>query len=241
MKEFLRDYFGAKGDARPAEDYSAFCEWIHDPREFSEGLTSGVFANLELKKAMAKRIVNDMMRGGWGYGESGIIDQRLRALVTYYFNVALFSQDPEVAASAADAIRRYRHHNHQMNIDLDDKVIKSDPSPDAIVTMRPEDDFYRGYRLFIINMLCFTSSRFVIGLRTDGGPVSGPMKYYKGCRPLGIGTAKDGLAWNLVECNNALSDDHQAILSNALDGDGTIEICDWINDDNQRIIFRTCY
>ena len=90
-------------------------------------------------------------------------------------------------------------------------------------------------------MLCFTSSRFVLGLRTDGGPVRGPMKYYKGCRPAGIGRAKDGTEWNLIQCDTSLSDDNLAIISNALDGDGTIEMCDWISDKIQRIIFRTNY
>ncbi len=241
MKDLLSKYFAAKGDAHTADDYLAFSDWIHDHRECSKNLTSGVFANIDLKKAMAKRIVSDMMNRRNDYAESAVIDRRLRALINYYFNIELFSQKPEVSKAAADAMGRYRKPGSQMAIDLSDSVTIVDRSEEAIVTMRPNDDFYRGYRLFIINMLCFTSSRFEIGFRTDTGPVRGPMKYYKGCRPLGTGRSSDGQEWNLIECDVALSDDHLAIISNQLDGDGTIEICDWIDDKNQRVIFRCNY
>ena len=128
-----------------------------------------------------------------------------------------------------------------MVINLSDSVTIADPSEEAIVTMRPEDDFYRGYRFFIINLQCFTSKRFVIGFRTDTGPVRGPMKCYKGCRPAGIGKAYDGSEWNLMECDNSLSDDNLAVICNTLDGEGTVEVCDWINDNNQRVVFRQNY
>lgn len=241
MKDLLSNYFAAKGDAHTAQDYFAFSDWIHDHRECSKDLTSGVFANIDLKKAMAKKIVSDMMNHRGDYAESGIMDRRLRALVNYYFNIQLFSQDPEVAQAAADALGRYRKPGNQMVINLSDSVTIADPSEEAIVTMRPEDDFYRGYRFFIINLQCFTSRRFVIGFRTDTGPVRGPMKYYKGCRPMGTGRGINGQEWNLIECDDALSDDNLAIISNQLDGDGTIEICDWIDDKNQRVIFRCNY
>ena len=241
MKDLLYNYFDAKGDARTAEDYMAFDDWIHDKRQYSEDLTSRVFSNIDLKKAMAKKIVSDMMNDRDHYNQSSIIDKRLRALVTYYFSIELFSEDPKVAESAAKAIRYYRSKHNQIDIDLSGIAKFKDPSDDAIVVMRPGDDLYRGYRILVVNMLCFTSSRFVLGLRTDGGPVRGPMKYYKGCRPVGIGRANDGTEWNLIQCDTSLSDDNLAIISNALDGDGTIEMCDWISDKIQRIIFRTNY
>ena len=78
-------------------------------------------------------------------------------------------------------------------------------------------------------------------MRTDSGPVRGSMKYYKGCRPLGIRKADNGIEWNLIECDYSLSDDNFAIISNTLDGDGTIEICDWLNNKIQRVIFRCNY
>ena len=30
------------------------------------------------------------------------------------------------------------------------------------------------------------------------------MKYYKGCRPLGIEKDSEGIAWNLIECDMSL-------------------------------------
>jgi hypothetical protein len=32
-----------------------------------------------------------------------------------------------------------------------------------------------------------------------------------------------------------------AIFANQLDGDGTIELCDWLSPSQRRIIFRTDY
>lgn len=241
MKDLLYNYFDAKGDARTAEDYMAFDDWAHDKRQYSEDLTSRVYANIDLKKAMAKKIVSDMMNDRDYYNQSSIMDKRLRALVTYYFSIELYSGDPQVAESAVKAIAHYRSKHNQISVDMSGIAIVKDPSDDAIVIMRPWDDLYRGYRMLVVNMLCFTSSRFVLGFRTDGGPVRGPMKYYKGCRPAGIGRAKDGTEWNLIQCDTSLSDDNLAIISNALDGDGTIEMCDWISDKIQRIIFRTNY
>lgn len=241
MKDLLYSYFGAKGDTRTAEDYLAFSDWIHDDRQYDGNITSEVFANIDFKKAIAKKIVSDMMNDKDIFVQSSIMDKRLRALVTYYFSIELFSEDPKVAESAAKAISHYRGKHNQINMDLPGRVIVSDPSDDAIVTMRPGDDLYRGYRIFVVNLMCFTSSRFVLGFRTDGGPVRGSMKYYKGCRPIGIGQANNGAEWNLIECDSSLSDDNLAIISNELDGDGTIEMCDWLNDKNQRIIFRCNY
>ena len=47
--------------------------------------------------------------------------------------------------------------------------------------------------------------------------------------------------WNAIMFDRALSDDHLAIFSNELDGDGTIEMCDWLSDDEQRVIYRHGY
>lgn len=244
MKDFICEYFNGKGDSPFAEDYTAFCDWIHDHRDFSREITSGVLTNLDLKKSMAKKIVSDMMNGSDEYREQEIIDNRLRSLVTYYFSVMLFSQDARMAESAAGAYRKYRSPELDFSITdngwLSGKCIV-DHTGKAVVTMRPGDFLYSGYRFFVINMQCFASSRFMIGMRTDGGIVRGPMKCYKGCSPAGIGKAYDGSEWNLMECDNSLSDDNLAIIYNTLDGEGTVEVCDWINDDNQRVVFRQNY
>ena len=104
MKDLLYNYFDAKGDARTAEDYMAYDDWAHDKRQYSEDLTSRVYANIDLKKAMAKKIVSDMMNDRDYYNQSSIMDKRLRALVTYYFSIELYSGDPQVAESAVKAI-----------------------------------------------------------------------------------------------------------------------------------------
>ncbi len=231
MKDFLYNYLVANGDTRTAEEYSAFCQrakrCLGEESVYSSNLTSRVFANIDLKKAMAKKIVSDMMDKRNLYVESCFMDSRLRALVDYYFARELFSPDPTVAETARNAIERYS---------------KCNKGPGgAVVIMRSEDEMYDGYRFFIINMLCFTANRFAIGFRTDGGPVRETMTYYKGCRPLGVRAASNGVEWNLIECDASLSDDNFAVFSNLLDGDGTIEICDWINDGNQRIVFRRDY
>lgn len=230
MKDFLYNYFVAKNDTHTAEEYLEFCDSAHrlnGQAVYSNNLTSKVFSNLDLKKSMAKKIVSDMMNKRDHYLESRLIDRRLRALVNYYFAIELYSPDPKIAETAHNALEKFSHdYKH---------------SEEAVVTMRNGDELYDGYRFFIINMLCFAAKRFAIGFRTDSGPVSGPMTYYKGCRPLGVRTANNGEKWNLIECDCSLSDDNIAVVSNLLDGEGTIEICDWVNDDNQRVIFRCDY
>ena len=243
MKDFIHDYFNTKGDSHIADDYFAFCDWINDHREYSEIITSGFFANIDFKKFLAKKIVSSMVYNGIHYHEHHIIDARLRSLVTYYLSVMIFSQDEKIAESALKAFNFYLDEGHPItgrNGYLPG-IYFLPQSEKAIVTMRSGDDFYRGYRFFIINMLCFTSRHFVVGMRTDSGTVKGGMKYYKGCRPLGIGKANNGIEWNLIECDYSLSDDNFAIISNTLDGDGTIEICDWLNNKIQRVIFRCNY
>ena len=137
-------------------------------------------------------------------GQNLLLQHRRGLLVDYYFARELFSPDPTVAATARNAIERYS---------------KCNKGPGgAVVIMRSEDEMYDGYRFFIINMLCFTANRFAIGFRTDGGPVRETMTYYKGCRPLGVRTASNGVEWNLIECDASLSDDNFAVFSNLLDG-----------------------
>ena len=140
------------------------------------------------------------------------MDSRLRSLIWYYRSVETHGADSHGSGNIYPE--------------------------NAIVRMRPQDPLYQGYRFFIVDMLCFTADKFILGFRTDCGPVRSPMKYFKGCRPLGLKTAPDGREWNLILFDRTLSDDNTAIFSNQLDGDGDIEMCDWLSDSNQRIIFR---
>lgn len=242
----LRDYFDEKGDIYTADDYAAFCNWIKDDRQFDNGLTSKVFANVEFKKAMAKAIVKHCLSGGsydlYFPEEPHVMDARLRSLVKYYMSVALLDDSNLTEDEVKQALYNcdYGKSVYVSKASCFKGWCISDVSNDAIVRMRAEDELYQGYRFFVVNMLCFTASRFILGMRTAGGPIIS-MKYYKGCRPAGIGKDSTGAEWNLIECDTTLSDDHLAILSNQLDGDGSIEMCDWISPQDRRIIFRCHY
>lgn len=241
MQNFLDAYLTEKGEAATATRYDAFCDWIHNDEEFAEDVSSRVFANLELKKALAKEIAKDLVAGRWNRMATRTMDARLRALVKYYFSVAVLNAGDLTEEEMRKAVATYEDRSHLL--DYSKAAYLSgwsviDLSPEPIVRMSPGDELYRGYRFFTVNMLCFTADRFLLGFRCDNGPVRSPMKYYKGCKPLGIRKDKDGAEWNLIGCDRALSDDHLAIFSNQLDGDGTLEICDWLSDDAQRVIFR---
>lgn len=244
--QFLKTYFAAEGDTHSADDYAAFCDWVYDKRQFDDGITSKVFANVKLKKAMAKAIVSNLLAGSlelvpYLYHS---MDTRLRMLVKYYLSVAVLNDNSLPEDKVERAIKICANELDKVHV-TDGSYLNGwsiiDNSTEAIVRMQPGDGFYNGYRFFVVNMLCFTVSRFVIGMRTDSGPVHHAMKYYKGCRPLGMGTDNDGIEWNLIECDTVLSDDSLAVFSNQLDGDGTIEMCDWLSPSQRRIIFRKSY
>lgn len=244
IMQFLQTFFANEGDTHLAADYAAFCD-LNDERQYVDDITSKVFANVKLKKEMAKTIVSHILAGDYHclvpyYLHS--MDARLRLLVKYYLSVAVLNDNSLPEDKVNRAVNFCADKPNNVDVRRGSYLhgwIIVDISLDAIVRMQSGDDFYGGYRFFVVNMLCFTASRFVLGMRTDGGPVRSSMKYYKGCRPLGIEKDSEGIAWNLIECDMSLSDDSLAIFSNAFDGDGTIEICDWFNPHQHLIIFRT--
>lgn len=245
IMQFLQNFFAEEGDTLSAADYAAFCN-LSDERQFVEDITSKVFANVKLKKAMAKAIVSNMLAGDldWVPCYQHSMDARLRLLVKYYLSVAVLNdnslpEDKVKRAVGFCADKPSIVHLNRTSYLHGWSIL--DNSTEAVVRMRPCDDFYYGYRFFVVNMLCFTASRFVVGMRTEYGPVLSPMKYFKGCRPLGIEEDNEGIGWNLIECDMSLSDDFLAIFSNQLDGDGAIELCDWFSPLQHRIIFRTNY
>lgn len=213
MKQSIVEFITYNVSSAVARRYVDFCDWIHNETEYDPEVTSSVFTNVSLKKELAKRIVRSI-RDNEDYDFYELrnsMDARLRSLVCYYWAVETDGEDSHGSGN------KYPEN--------------------AIVRMRPEDPLYQGYRFFIVDMLCFTADKFILGFRTDSGPVRSPMKYFKGCRPLGIKAAPDGREWNLILVDRNLTDDNTAIFSNQLDGDGNIEICDWLSDSNQRIIF----
>lgn len=221
-----------------AKQYADFCDWIHSDSVFNPLVTSSVFASLDFKKKLAKKIVNDLLyENNYKIGlllKLNSLDVRLLSLVNYYLAVEILNHNDLPETTVQKARTRYSRASYIKGWQIDDN------SPEAIVKMRPNDTLYQGYRFFLVNMLCFTAEKFVLGVRTDSGPVS-PMKYYKGCKPLGRKTSSDGITWDTILFDRSLSDDHVAVFSNELDGDGTIEMCDWLSDYNYRIIYRHSY
>ena len=216
--QFLQTFFAVEGDTHSAIDYAAFCDWVKDKRQFDGGITSRVFASVKLKKAMAKAIVSNLLTDGL----DGVpyhhldMDARLRLLSKYYLSVAVLNDNSLPEDKVERAVKICANEPDKVHV-TDGSYLNGrsilDLSTEAIVRMRSGDDFYEGYRFFVVNMLCFTVSRFVLGMRTDSGPVHHAMKYYKGCRPLGIETDNDGIEWNLIECDTSLSDDYLAIFA----------------------------
>ena len=206
-----------------AKQYADFCSFSYDKEGYDALLTSSVFANLSFKKELAKKIVNAVLDND--FYDSDLVDLctsmdiRLRSLINYYWAVNLLNGESP-------------HKTDIFNINNQEY---------EIVRMQPGDNLFQGYRCFIVNMLCFTANKFILGFRTDSGPVRHGMKYFKGCRPLGIKADKNGSKWNLILFDRSLTDDCSAIFSNSLDGDGTIEMCDWLSDHNQRLIYRCNY
>ena len=226
-----------------AKKYTGFCDWIHDNNEYDEEVTFSVFANIDFKKRLAKRVVrsllyenyeNDFYNTAMGMNLHAM-DARLRSLINYYLSVEILDHPDLPEEKIRKAISGCYRTSYIKGRGIDDE------SAEAIVRMRPEDPLYQGYRFFIVNMLCFTADRFVLGFRTDNGPVHSPMKYYKGCKPLGNRRSCDGTEWNAILFDRTLSDDHLAVFSNQLDSDGTIEMCDWLSEQEQRVIYRHGY
>lgn len=223
MEQSIIDIISSMISPDVAKKYTDFCSFLYDKEGYNTLLTSSVFTNLSFKKELAKKIVNAILDNEFHDPDlvdlCNSLDVRLRCLISYYWAVNQFNGE----------------RSHQTNIfNINNKEYE-------IVKMRPGDNLFQGYRCFIVNMLCFTANKFILGFRTDSGPVSHGMKYFKGCRPLGIRADHNGSKWNLILFDRSLTDDYSAIFSNFLDGDGTIEMCDWLSDHHQRLIYRCSY
>lgn len=240
MDNQIFDYIVSNVAPNIAKQYDEFCDWIYNTNEYNQNVTSSVFANIDFKKQLAKKIVEGLLyendfNNTWFQLNKGSLDARLRSLIKYYLAVEILGHPDLPETKICKAISGCSHAAYLKGWAIDDT------SEDAIVRMRSGDPLYQGYRFFIVNMLCFTADKFVLGFRTDSGPVNSPMKYFKGCKPLENRTSNDGTEWNAISFDRTLSDDHLAIFSNHLDGDGTIEMCDWLSDQNQHVIYRRNY
>lgn len=237
MREDIIDFISKHVTPDMGRQYMEFCDWVRNDTEFNDDITASIFASLSFKKDLAKQIVKSIL---YDIKYDSVffelyrcsLDARLRSLIKYYLSVEILNNPDLPEAKINEVLSSW----FQATWISGRGII--DTSNEAVVRMTPKDSLYQGYRFFIINMLCFTADKFVLGFRTDGGPVISPMKYYKGCKPLGRRKSKEGIEWNVILCDRSLSDDHIAIFSNQLDGEGTLEVCDWISEHHQRVIFR---
>ena len=234
MNSEITDFISKQVSPDMGKQYQDFCNWVQNEVEYNQALTSLVFSNLEFKKNMAKKIVRNLLYDESDGFELYPLDARLRSLIKYYSAVEILG-NPDLPEAKVCKVCNCKNTTWIKGRGI------IDTSEEAIVRMRPGDPLYQGYRIFIVNMLCFTADKFALGFRADSGPVRSPMKYYKGCKPLGRRLSVDGTEWNVILVDRSLSDDYLAIFSNQLDGEGTIEICDWLSDQNQRVIFRCDY
>lgn len=239
LREILRRYFLFSGNDEVMKQYEQFFHGCSD-EEFSLCLTEHVLSNVDLKHRLAKEIVakikdeGDSCRFKWN-----MLDERLMCFVAYYvakeiLNSPMSVEQAQSMLSCSVGEGRVDKGSYLKGLTLASDEIHMP------VRMRPGGDMHQGYRNFIINLLCFNTPKFLMGCRCDSGPIYS-MKYHKGCSPIGIQEAMNGDRWTVFQVDQSLTDDFTAVFSNGLDGDGTVEVCDWINEGVQRVLFRSNY
>ncbi|MCM1139027.1 MAG: hypothetical protein NC453_10710 [Muribaculum sp.] len=238
IKELLHDFLILEGKADLLKKYEHFFDICTD-QEYDYTLSRDVLANIDFKHSFAKYIVNRQKEGNWlllSPNESQ--DFRLDSFIAYYAMVKILNgsveTEEENGLKYLLGIESYYNGCYLPGL--------SGNAHHAYlpVRMRPGGGLQLGYRLFVINLMCFRDKKFVMGCRCDSGPIT-RMKYNKGCSPLGRRTDSQGREWTVFQVDASMSDDFTAIFSNFLDGDGTVEICDWVNDKDVRVVFRANY
>lgn len=202
-------------------------------------LLTDVAIKHEFAKWIVAKVVNDKYAYFTGYVDARLYSMVLYSVWTTILNADMNAMDKEEARRILNQINL--GSNIYTNIDtgcyLKGYTIHYNHHL-VPVRMQPGACIHPGYRLFIVNMLCFRDKKVVIGCRCDLGIIRSTT-YHKGCRPIGVREDSKGRNWGLMELNADLTDDNLAIFSNALDGDGTMEVCDWVNEYDVRIIYRT--
>lgn len=238
IKELLHDFLILEGKVDLLKEYEYFFD-ICTEQEYDSCLTRVILANIDFKHRFAKYIVNRQKDGDWlllSPNESQ--DFRLDSFIAYFAMVKMLNGSVEI-----DEVNGLKYllgiESYYDGCYL--PGLSGNPHHSYMpVRMRPGGGLQIGYRLFVINLMCFKSKKFVMGCRCDSGPII-QMKYNKGCSPLGKRTDSQGREWTIFQVDASMSDDYTAIFSNFLDGDGTVEICDWVNDNDVRVVFRTDY
>ncbi len=236
--EFLESH----GLGSLAEKYESFFGCSSEPKN-DEILTRYVLANIELKHKYAKELFRRALEDNEVVLMRDIKDSRLYSFLLYrlyvhILNAPIMLDGEESLRSTAMnilGINQYSHIETGCYLEGYSILCHDEHVP---VRMSPGSElFHPGYRLFTINLLCFRDKQVAIGYRTDGFAPKN-MLCHKGCRPLGVRKDAQGREWFLMKAGMEWSDDHSAIFSSFPEGDATIEICDWINEYDVRVIFR---
>lgn len=239
LKEILRRYFLFSDDGELMKQYEQFFHGF-SKEEFNQLLTEKILGNMDFKHRLAEDIVDkikyegDSCRFKWN-----LLDERLMCFVAYnvakeILNYSMSVEQAQSMLSCSVGEGRVDNGSYLKGFTIASEEIHMP------VRMRPGGDVHQGYRHFIINLLCFNTPKFLMGCRCDSGPVY-RMKYHKGCKPMGIQEALDGNQWTVFEVDRSLTDDFTAVFSNGLDGDGTVEVCDFINAGVPKVLFRSNY
>lgn len=238
IKKLLQDFLILERKTDLLKEYEYFFDICTD-QEYDSHLTRDVLANIDFKHRFAKYIVDRQKDGDWLLLTSNeSTDFRLDSFIAYYAMVKMLNSSVETY--------ELNGLKYLLDIESDYKEcyfpgLSGNAHHSYLpVRMSPGGGLQIGYRLFVINLMCFRDKKFVMGCRCDSGPVIS-MKYNKGCSPLGRRTDSQGREWTIFQVDASVSDDFTAIFSNFLDGDGTVEICDWVNDKDVRVVFRANY
>jgi hypothetical protein len=236
-KEAIVRFLDENGLNQWTERFEQFYEFSCE-KDYDEELSKNVIANVSLKHRLAKWIVHDIMLGeGKFLVEREICDYRFYSMILYYLWTFVLNKPEMDIYDAKEMLTCFQTEIHVgKGIYLDGVTISSSDRLSPVI-MKSGGDFHPSYRNFIVNMLCFASDKFVLGCRCDSGCVNS-MRYHKGCKPLGQRLDSHGRKWTVFMIDRTLSDDFTAIFSNLLDGDGTLEVCDWIADNDVRVIYR---
>ncbi len=241
----LTKFLKAKGKSALAKQYESFFGYSSDFNKFDESLTNGVFTNVALKHEYAKELFTRVVqkKEPLNVFARDLTDSRLYSFMLYrlYVYILNFPINPNAEDDlrwlALSIIDLHNGYHLETGNYLKGYCLYSD---DIFAPVRMGSGgmmFHPGYRLFTINLLCFRDREVLIGIRGDGFIPHGTL-YHKGCKAVGVKEDAQGRKWLLMRASMEWSDDNTAIFSNGAEGDATLEICDWVNKNDVRVIFR---
>ncbi len=238
----LTEFLESEGSDSMATRYESFFGYSSDDNTFDEMLTNDVFANVAFKHKYAKELFNKVLTRKKVVLTQYLTDSRLYSLLLYRLYVYILNSSIE--PNKEDDIRKIisiiglnNGYHLELGSYLKGYCLYSDDLFAPVRMTSGDELLHPGHRLFTINLLCFREREVLLGIRGDGF-IPRCTRYHKGCKPIGIKEDARGRKWLLMRACMTWSDDHTAIFSNETDGDATLEICDWVNENDVRVIFR---